>query len=222
VNVAVLSLTRDRLEYTKHCFQTLWDNAGIEFDHYVTDQGSTDGTVEWLHANTDATVYAYPENVGIVPALNMMLDDVLAQAEYDVIVKVDNDCELLTPDTLRVVCEAVMDRGAILSPHIHGLRQPPKPTRVVSGVSVTDVIGGIFMATPAEVFSSGYRHPRIPTLDGEDFNLCQWYRARGGYVGYVDGFHANHYETTDGQHARFPDYFARREQERQDAWAAVA
>ena len=217
MNIAVLSLTRDRLEYTQHCFGTLLENAGCDFDWFITDQGSEDDTVNWMLEHTDANVYTYPENVGIVPALNRMLDDVVQAADYDVIVKIDNDCELLTPNTLRSVCELVMERGAILSPHIHGLRQPPKPTCVVSGVSVTDVIGGIFMAVPAEVFKGGYRHPRIPTLDGEDFNLCQWFRSRGGYVGYVDGFDANHFETTDGQHARFPGYFARRERERVDA-----
>ncbi len=38
-----------------------------------------------------------------------------------------------------------------------------------------------------------------------------------GSVGYVDGYEANHYETTDGQHARYPEYFARREAEREHA-----
>ena len=41
---AVLTLTRDRLEYTQHCFETLRQNAGCDYDHYVLDQGSEDGT----------------------------------------------------------------------------------------------------------------------------------------------------------------------------------
>jgi GT2 family glycosyltransferase len=46
MNVAVLTLTRDRLPYTQHCFATLKENAGCDYDHIVLDQGSTDGTAE--------------------------------------------------------------------------------------------------------------------------------------------------------------------------------
>ena len=216
MNIAVLSLTRDRLDYTKHCFASLYANAGCEFDHFVTDQGSEDGTVDWLLEHTDATVYAYPENIGIVPALNAMIDDLLDQADYDVIVKVDNDCELVTPNTLRDVCELVLERDAILSPHIRGLRSTPQPIGADDKITFTEVIGGIFTAAPAWLFKNGYRHPLNPTLDGEDFNLCWSFRMhRGGQVGYVNGYEAWHYETTDGQHLRFPAYFARREQERE-------
>ncbi len=214
MNVAVMSLTRDRLDYTKHCFGTLLENAGCDFDWWVADNGSTDGTVDWLLENTDATVTAYSDNAGISPALNAMLDDIVEAADYDVIVKVDNDCELLTPNTLRDVSRIAAERDAIVSPWIRGLRSTPEPFGHVHGISVTPVIGGIFTAVPARVFKDGYRHPILPTLDGEDFNLCRWFQREDGLVGYVDGYEANHYETTDGQHARYPEYFARREQER--------
>ncbi len=217
MNIAVMSVTRDRLDYTKHCFQTLWDNAGCTYDWWITDNGSTDGTVDWLIANTEATVTAYNENAGISPALNAMLDDIVQAADYDVIVKVDNDCELLTPNTLRDVCSAALEYDAIVSPWIRGLRSAPASIGKFGPISLTPVVGGIFTAVPAWVFKNGYRHPIIPTLDGEDFNLCQWFIRQDGDVGYLDGYEANHYETTDGQHARYPEYFARREQEREDA-----
>jgi glycosyltransferase involved in cell wall biosynthesis len=217
VNVAVLSLTRDRLHYTQHCFGTLVANAGCDFDWFITDQGSEDGTVDWLHANTDATIYSFTSNIGICPALNRMLDDALELADYDVIIKIDNDCELLTPSTIKDVCEKALEHDAILSPHIRGLREPPHPIGRVDGIAITPVVGGIFMAVPADVFKDGYRHPINATRDGDDWQLCRWFQAQDGIVGYVDGYEANHYETTDGQHARYPDYFARREQERRNA-----
>ena len=217
MNIAVLSLTRDRLAYTQHCFGSLLVNAGCDFDWFISDNGSTDGTVDWLLENTDATVTAYSENAGISPAINAMIEDALEQADYDVIVKIDNDCELITPNTLKDVCELAFDRDEILSPVIHGLRSPPNAYERSDGISYTPVIGGIFSAVPAWVFKDGYRHPIIPTLDGEDFNLCQWYIGQGGRVGYVDAYDAWHYEGTDGQHERYPAYFARREQERRDA-----
>lgn len=217
MNVAVMSLTRDRLSYTQHCFASLVANAGIPFDWWVADNGSKDGTVDWLLANTDSTVTAYRENAGIVPALNAMLDDIVETADYDVIVKVDNDCELRTPNTLRDICKRVTTDDVLLSPHILGLREPPVPYLHADGISYTRVIGGIFCAAPASIFYEGYRHPIIPTLDGEDWNLCQWFQQQGGGVGYLDGYEAWHYKGTDGQHADFPWYFERRQQERRDA-----
>ena len=89
-----------------------------------------------------------------------------------------------------------------------------EPIGVIDDVAVTEVIGGIFMAVPAWIFYEGYRHPINETKDGDDWMLCRFW---SGTVGYLDGYEANHYQTTDGQHQRYPEYFARREQERIDA-----
>jgi len=43
----------------------------------------------------------------------------------------------------------------------------------------------------------------------DDSDLCGWWRQQGNHVGYVRGYDANHYLTTDGQHADIPDYFQR-------------
>lgn len=213
MKVAALSLTRDRLAYTKHCFQTLAENAGCDYDHYVLDQGSEDGTQEWLLAQQHLDVTLLEENIGICRALNHLLDTI--GDDYDAVVKFDNDCELLTPNTLRDVCEASLRLDAILSPHIHGLRNTPPTLATISGVSVTPGIGGIFMAAPATVFTTdGYRHnERNPLWGGDDHDLSAWFGRRGGLVGYLDGYHANHYLTTDGQHNDNPGYFARKANE---------
>lgn len=220
MNVCVLTLTRDRLDYTKHCIRTLRENAGCDFDHFIFDNGSEDGTYEWLQDEYDADrITAFcrsEENIGICPALNVLLDDL--DREYDVVVKIDNDCELVTPNTLADVCELAGDRNMILSPHIRGLRQTPESYATNRGVSLTSVVGGIFMAVPGHVFADGYRHPETtPLADGDDWQLCRRWQARHGLVGYVDGYEAWHYETTDGQHKRHPDYWARRNAEREAA-----
>lgn len=86
MRVAVLSLTRDRLDYTIHCFTTLHWLGGAPFDHYVLDQASTDGTVEWLvkqaeMENLKATFM--DENVGLSRGHNLLLDEV--QDGHDVV-----------------------------------------------------------------------------------------------------------------------------------------
>jgi glycosyltransferase involved in cell wall biosynthesis len=212
-----MTLTRDRLDYTKHCYATLTEHAGCDFDWYVTDQGSQDGTPDWLEAWTDAIVTRLPANIGIGPALNRMLDEQLNPSDYDMIVKWDNDCELLTQNTLRDIAALTCEYGLLLSPQIHGLLNPPATvgTPLSLGGTLVDEkrqIGGIFLAAPATVYDDdGFRYSDgLPVWGGDDTEICAWWQTRGGRCGYVQGYDANHYLGTEGQHRDKPDYFARR------------
>jgi hypothetical protein len=206
VRVAVLSLTRDRLPYTQHCFATLRENAGCDYDHYVLDQASEDGTGDWLNEQDDLDVTFASENIGINQGLNHLLDYSVDLDAYDVVVKFDNDCELLTPNTLATVCGLALERDIILSPRIHGLRNPVWSFGEWHGIDLTPIVGGIFMATPASVYQEGFRYREDVGLWGtDDSDLCR----HVGRCGYVQGFEANHYLTTDGQHADIPHYFER-------------
>lgn len=226
IRIAVLTATRDRLPYTEHCFKSLRDNSGCLYDHYVLDNGSTDGTVDFLRYKATHTLES-PMNLGVSVAMNRLIDHVLTpdalprmphDRPYDVIVKFDNDCELLTPRTLRDVSQLALEHNMILSPRIHGLNNPPATSFTAEigchRVDVTTVIGGIFMAVPAKVFADGYRHDESnPLWGGDDTGLCAWFRGQGGQVGYVQGYDANHYMTTKGQWADQPSYFARTQAE---------
>lgn len=217
MRVAVLSLTRDRLDYTKHCFGTLREFAGCDYDHYVLDNASEDGTVDWLEQQFDIHhVVSLDENIGIARGLNQ-LTDVLTD-DYDVIVHFDNDCELTMPNTIRDVARLVHETGAILSPRILGLQNPPATLRKVQHngeiIRETAQIGGICLTAPAWLFDE-YRYPNtLPSWGMEDAHVCSWFRGQlGGTVGYVDRLEAWHYETTAGQRERFPAYFERKDLE---------
>lgn len=214
MKVAVLTLTRDRLEYTKHCFARLYEFAGCEFDHYVLDQGSVDGTWQWLMNCRFAFAHLslLRENIGISRGVNQLLDRT-ARKGYDVIVKFDNDCELTQPDTLRDVAALTLEGNAILSPLIRGLNRPPASVGefVIGQRPIMDIpqIGGIFLAAPAAMYEE-YRYPDDGPIWGmDDAHVCRWFRLKGGRCGYVMGLEANHYETTSGQHLRYPQYFER-------------
>ncbi len=212
MRIAVLTLTRDRLDYTKHCFARLAEFAGCDYDHYVLDQGSTDGTPEWLADQGIATL-ALEENIGISRGMNLLLDAAL-EFEYDVIVKLDNDCELVQPGTLRDVCALVLEGGALLSPRILGLNHPPASTGEfrIGDEAILDIpqIGGIFLAAPAWMYDSFRYSEDSPLWGMDDAEVCHWFRREyGGTCGYVKRLEAWHYETTAGQHARYPDYFSR-------------
>ena len=216
--VAVLSLTRDRLDYTKHCFQSLHDYAGMEFDHFVLDQASTDGSQDWIRDVYEPTFYVEsPTNIGVCKGLNTLIECAFELDDYDIVVKYDNDCELTQPDTLRDIVSLVMEGGCILSPRILGLRQTPTPMRelAIGNEAILDIpqIGGIFMAVPAWVYDEFRYDEESPLYGLDDVALCRWWRGQGGTCGYVRRLEAWHYETTDGQHERYPDYFARKQAE---------
>jgi hypothetical protein len=216
MKIAVLSLTRDRLAYTQHCFTSLRENAGCAFHHSVLDQGSNDGTSEWLHGEfqPDMLVMA-GENVGISCGLNTLIDD-LPWNDFDVIVKFDNDCELLTPNTLRDIALLVDEYGLLLSPQIHGLRQPPATIGLaplsLGGALVDEKaqIGGIFLAAPAWLYDDFRYSEANPLWGGDDVEVCAYWRGRGMKCGYVQGYDANHYLTSDGQYEHDRPYFDRK------------
>lgn len=219
VRIAVLTLTRDRLTYTQHCFARLQERAGCEYDHYVLDQGSEDGTADWLEENYPATVVALDENIGCCAGWNRLLDTVCDPGDYDVIVCFDNDCELIQDGTLRVVAGLAAEFNVILSPRVMGLRNPPpiigefaldnKIDGHYAWVDETAILGNIFMAIPARLLNEYDWNENHPVWAGGE-DITAWFRDSGGRCGYVRGYEVNHYETTDGQHDRFPEYFERR------------
>jgi glycosyltransferase involved in cell wall biosynthesis len=218
VKVAVLTLCRDRLDYTQHCFQTLRDNAGCDFDHFVLDQGSSDDTAGWLLTEQAAgrvrSVYLTGENIGCTRGWNTLLR-VCRPEFYDVIVCFDNDCEVITKNTLQAVGHAAYAHKEILAPRVLGLLHPP-PTisRFRLGPNLIDettILGNIFMAIPSSLLAwGGFRwDERYAVWDGGE-SITAWHRDRGGRCGYVQGFYVNHYKTTLGQVEDIPWYFERR------------
>jgi hypothetical protein len=217
MRVAVLSLCRDRLAFSQHCFETLTENAGVPFDHFVLDQGSQDGTPDWLHHEyRPFGVVALGGNVGVSRGINVLLDIVHTHEPYDVIVKYDNDAELLVADTLKATCEVAL-QGYIASPHIQGLNSPPvvESETEVAGyrVGIPNIMGGIFMAAPASLYTT-YRHDDSNPIWGmDDAKIVDHWRAYGGECGYLLDYPANHYLSTEGQRAADPAYFVRKDAE---------
>lgn len=129
--VAVYTITRDRLQATKKSFKALRLKAGIPFDHFVVDNGSVDGTQEWLQKHDDrfARLYMSQQNLGQNIAANIMLDYIMDD-DYEWVVRWDNDIIPHSRNFLKKLVEAaetVKDMGAlwVMSPKILKLKFPP-------------------------------------------------------------------------------------------------
>lgn len=222
MRVALITMTRDRVDYSRHCFATLEQNAGCDFDWYVLDNASTDGTPDYLKTWACATtsvrsVHFSKENIGICAGANSLLD-YLDPERYDCVIRYDNDCEVTQPGTLKACAELAANYGAIVAPRVNGLNNPPETLFTVSlggeFVDETRILGGIFMAIPSFLFwEYGYRYDETNPLASGDEAIVPWWRARGGVCGYLHGFTVNHYETTEGQKARYPEYERRKTRE---------
>ena len=223
MNIAVLTLTRDRLDYTQHCFAKLREFAGCDFDHWILDNGSSDGTPDWIEheyepAHRGNVFYTVePDNIGISAGMNTLLSAADLTGVYDVVIKFDNDCELTQPNTVRDIAQLTLEGGALLSPRILGLQNPPAATRElqINSERILDIpqIGGIFLSAPGWVYDEFRYSESNPLWGGDDVEICRWFRAQGGTCGYVKRLEAWHYESTDGQRERYPVYFDRKDVE---------
>lgn len=218
MKIAIYTLTRDRLEYTRHCLKTLEEKAGFPYDHFIVDNGSKDGTREWLVERMYRHLTLLPENAGISKGSNMALEEIL-KYDYDVIIKMDNDCEIVTPNILTKVA-ALYDHlqhlnfNIVLSPYVNGINKQPNRSFFINQagwkIGITGIIGGLFHIVPAKVYRE-YRYPeQLPKAWGQDDHFCEWLRQKDIMKGYIEELLINHYETTNGQSKRYPEYFQRK------------
>lgn len=223
MRIAVYTLTRDRLQYTKDCFESLRKNAGMPFDHYVFDNGSTDGTQSWLDMQwEDGRVAHYKNNgvnIGISMASNLCLYEILKD-DYDLVCKMDNDCFVRTPNILPQICDVMKAAGEwILSPRVEGINRQPKRSsnHEIAGhpIGKTCIVGGLFHVVPASVYRAymeqGGFPEHLPKAKGQDDHFCHWFQTvHRGCCGYIEDLVVEHYESTDGQSKRYPQYFERK------------
>lgn len=225
LKVAVYTLTMNRLEYTKQMWKAMHKLAGYPFDWYVIDQGSTDGTQEWLKSLTrdyegrKFRYRLYEQNVGLAKGWNQIVDFVKAEGEYDIIIKIDNDAQMMTPKWLEKMVEIFeRNRKVILSPYVEGLENSPggvlrmrasgdSPYLMIHDrvLGMVPNLGGIVFATPIELwkdwkFDEAYE-------GNKDYLLSQFARKIGYSLFYMEELRVWHIDGTTGQHQKFPDYF---------------
>lgn len=108
MNIAIVVVTYNRLEYTKKTIKRLLEDPTEEFDLYLWDNTSTDETPEYLQdAIKDpriVEVVLSKENVGQTGAMNY----VWAKTKAELVGKLDNDC-LATPGWTRILAKAHQD-----------------------------------------------------------------------------------------------------------------
>lgn len=223
--VAIFSLTYDRLETTKVALESLYKTVGYDFDHYIVDNGSTDGTVEWLKdwaSHENVHLILNKDNKGISLASNQALDEI-ARHKYDIIVKVDNDAVFKTQGWLAKMVEIWQSNHKIaLSCYVSGLKDNPGGAqRFVYGqirgemIGMTRHLGGICHFVDSRAYSD-FRWPTDETLHGnQDVEMSMSLNSKGYQMGYLENYFVSHgIGGTEQQMRDYPDYFVRRRWEK--------
>lgn len=91
--VAIVVLTWNGLEVTQRCFASLRARTrDVEYHLIVVDNGSTDGTVEWVQTQPDVTLITNSENRGFAAGVNQGI--AAAPPDHDILL-LNNDTEII-------------------------------------------------------------------------------------------------------------------------------
>jgi len=223
--VAIFSLTYDRLSETTVSFGTLHTTANYPFTHIVVDNGSSDGTVDWLKEyakDKDVQLIINSDNKGISMASNQAVDWAMEKG-YDIIVKVDNDAIFKTNKWLSKMVQIwKANRKLAMSCYISGLKDNPGGApRFVYGKICDELIGmarhlgGIVHFVDSRAYSE-FRWPVDETLHGnQDIEFSMYLQSHGYQMGYLENYFAGHgLHGTAGQLEDHKSYFERRKWEK--------
>ena len=225
-NIAIFTLTYDRLNYTKRMWKSLCKSTDYPFDWYVFDNGSKDGTPEWLRKGRAKATFS-KKNEGISKASNALLDKIMKRKKgyYQIVIKVDNDCEFMTVHWLEMIVDLWKRNHMIyMSPYPEGLVDNPggAPRVGISYigpyfVEVSYHLSGLCAAIDARAYKDFRWQDRF--LHGnQDREASIAFGKMGFMPAYIPLHRVYHQETTAGQHKRYPKYFKRRiEEERSQA-----
>jgi GT2 family glycosyltransferase len=202
--VGIITITWNRLWYTYHCLKILEKKAGYPYKHIIIDNGSQDGTYEFLKEE-GYNVIRNEINMGIVHAFYQ--GKKALGNDTEIIIKIDNDCEIVTDNLIyELVKFSKKNQRYIVSPVINGLNNRVQTVKEekISGLTFLQkkMIGGIF-----------FPHPNIDFIPQETNNakklddcvISPYYQEKGYKIGYIKEWQANHFETTNGQIERYGD-----------------
>jgi GT2 family glycosyltransferase len=95
-NVSIVIVTWNALTHTKTCLDSLFSKTAYEdFDVFVVDNGSTDGTLDFLRAIDGITLIENGENLGFARGANIGISH--TKPDSDVIL-LNNDIRITDPD----------------------------------------------------------------------------------------------------------------------------
>jgi dolichol-phosphate mannosyltransferase len=150
----------------------------------VVDDGSTDGTSQWLASRDDLHVVRHPQNRGYGAALRSAFDFAI-QGGYEVLVTIDSDGQhqpQLIPNLVELTAEADIVSGSRYLRRFAGDSDPPAERRRINDVITAELNARLGLhLTDAFCGFKAYRVPCLGRLeltdDGYAMPLELWVQA---------------------------------------------
>lgn len=217
--IAVYTIARGKLDLTRRSLKMLRQWAGVEFELYVTHNGTDRSMNAYLRDELDkghiTRLWLPNKNLGQNIAANVMLDEIMAKRPSHVL-RWDPDGLPRTRRFLKKLTRAhdrFREAGAlvVLSPAITKLKYPPQATMAGDDVGfeyeVVPILGGICRLHPPEFFD-GWRFNKYGALGfGEAAEVADRGEAVGMARVRVPHIEVEHAYGEDGQRERFPESF---------------
>lgn len=192
MRIGAFTLTFNRLELTKATFENIKANSKLDYHLYI-DQGSEDGTQEWIEANCDNYILL-KRNIGISKGMELAMSE-MQELDLDLVIKLDNDIEIVTPKILDSIKKFYAENGFnyILSPldlTIDPNYKPREFGRLKLGEFTfikTTHTGGAFLVMPKKAFLEMHALKRK-----EDMDIGSFFRANKYITGYLADLKINH------------------------------
>lgn len=228
--VAIFMITYDRLEYTQRTIESLKKSTKYPYDLYVFDNGSTDGTKEFLEtlAKTGelAWVESSPDNKGLTLGSNACIDAIM-EHDYQLVGKVDNDVEFMTKGWLETFVDLwKRNHNLYMGPYPEGLVDHPGGAPRVGHstmgpywVEVVEHLSGFCAFIDARAYKD-FRWSDQFLHGQQDSEASKAFRDKRYMPMILPQHRVCHLNTTDGQQREYPLYFERRKKEKQSTYGS--
>lgn len=187
--VTVIVLTWNCLEVTQNCLRTLLENTTHpDFEVLVVDNGSTDGTPEWVSSVEGVRLIANDENLGFVRGNNVGIE----AAAGDVVL-LNNDTEIVQGDWLERMQELAYSANDI---GLVGCRLVNREGRLVHAGTYMPLPSFWGQEYPGDEADIG-QYPDDRPVEGVIAACVYIKRAVIDHVGGLDTDYFSYFEDTD-------------------------
>lgn len=109
----------NRVESSRRALESIRATTNIDnFDVHIVDNGSMDGTREWLMEQRDVVPHYFDQNVGVSRAFNWVLERYRSKGQH--FIRMCDDMEILTPSWW-LMCQQCLEEGiAIILGDVQG------------------------------------------------------------------------------------------------------
>jgi phage FluMu protein Com len=209
--IPVVTFCMNRFFYTKYCWTRLHMNSKIHFDQYVIDNGSLDETREWLLKNRRSfkKIILNKTNIG----LKSSIEKVLPYINSEFLILGSNDLEPVTSNIIGILYDFwEKTKGEFLfSPIISGIRSKIDIEKDITihgyKAQIVDKTGSCLQVIPIKLLKQYLSQ----ATEWRANQFCTFCAKKGVKNLYLTDAVINHFETSEGQIKRYPDYPVRNE-----------